>query len=182
MADRYTDVVILCEDLRHLNFVRRYLMCRGVESRRIRAKVAPSGRGAGSQYVIQNYPAEVKALRSRAYLRAGLVVIVDADVCSSEERLRQFAESLEQAQHDRRGESERIALLVPKRNIETWVFHLLGNDVNEDDNYERRVASSDIANAVVAFAEACPAKVAEIRVPSLKRACNELTAFLGRGA
>jgi hypothetical protein len=181
MAERYTQVVILCEDYMHLSFVRRYLIHRGVESHRIRGKVAPSGRGAGSQYVIENYPAEVKAIRSRAYLRAGLVGVVDADVSSVEERLRQFERSLDQAQQNRRGEGERIALLVPKRNVETWVFHLLGNNVNEDEDYKRRVASSDLKNAVAAFAEACPSRVAEIRVPSLQHACNELTTFLSRG-
>ena len=36
MADRYTQVVLLCEDYMHFNFVRRYLMQRGIESRRIR--------------------------------------------------------------------------------------------------------------------------------------------------
>ena len=44
MADRYTQVVILCEDVMHLNFTRRYLIQRGVEERRIRGKVAPAGR------------------------------------------------------------------------------------------------------------------------------------------
>jgi hypothetical protein len=181
MADRYTEVVILCEDIIHLNYVRRYLIRRGIESRRIRGNVAPSGRGAGSQHVIENYPSEVKALRSRAYLRAGLVAVVDADTASVVERLKQFESSLARSQQDRRGDAERIALLVPKRNVETWVFHLLGNNVNEEHDYKKRTAPSDVHEAVAAFAEVCPSKSAEIPVPSLQRACNELTTFLSRG-
>ena len=70
MVDRYTQVVVLCEDFTHFNFVRRYLVERGVEGRRIRGKVNPSGRGAGTQYVVTNYPVEVQAIRSKSYLRA----------------------------------------------------------------------------------------------------------------
>ena len=166
----------------HLSFVRRYLIRRGIESRRIRGRVAPSGRGAGSQYVIENYPLEVKALRSRAYLRAGLVAIVDADTSSVDERLRRLDQSLAQSQQSGRSPLDRIALLIPKRNVETWVFHLLGNEVNEEDDYKRRVALADLKGAVAAFSDVCPAKVADIAVPSLQRACEELTSFLARGA
>ena len=181
MADRYTQIVILCEDDNQMNFVRKYLMRRKVDRRRIRINKAPSGRGAGSHYVIENYPAEVKALRSRAYLRAGLLAVVDADTVPVEERLRQFETSLAQSGQDRRNDTERVGLLIPKRNVETWVFHLLGNDVNEEDDYKKRVTSSNLKEAVDTFADACPAKEADIRVPSLQRACNELTTFLGRG-
>ena len=181
MADRYTDVVILCEDLMHLNFVRRYLLHRGIQSRRIRANMSPSGRGAGAQHVIKNYPLEVKALRSRSYLRAGLVAVIDADTSSIEDRLRQLKTSLvERGQHDRES-TDRIALLSPKRNVETWIFRLLGNDANEEEDYKKRVSTSDTKQAVAAFANVCPQKPAEISLPSLRHACDELTTFLARG-
>jgi hypothetical protein len=182
MTDRYTQVVVLCEDIMHLNFVRRYLIARGIDSRRIRGNVTPAGRGAGSQYVIEKYPAEVKALRSRAYLRAGLVAVCDADTHSVKDRLRHFDGSLAKSGQPARGETERIALLVPKRNVETWVFHLLGNDVDEDSDYKRRVTSPDLKKAIDAFSNVCPSRVADIAVPSLQRACEELTSFLGHGA
>ena len=181
MADRYTQVVILCEDYMHFNFARRYLIQRGIEGRRIRGNVAPSGRGAGSQYVLNGYPKEVKAIRSRGYLRAGLVAVVDADVCSVQQRLRQFDDALVESRQSGRVETERIALLAPKRNVETWVFHLLGNEVNEEDDYKRHVAPSSLKRAIDAFADVCPSKAADISVPSLRHACKELTAFLSRG-
>ena len=180
MADRYTEVVVLCEDIVHLNFVRRYLILRGIQSRRIRGKIAPPGRGAGDQYVIENYPIEVQAIRSRSYLRAGLVVVIDADKSSIDDRLRQLEQSLTQSGQPSRGANERIGLLSPKRNIETWIFYLLGNTVNEDDDYKDRVSPSAIKNAVAAFGNLCPQKAADIAVPSLQHACRELTAFLSR--
>jgi hypothetical protein len=175
MADRYTTVTVLCEDMMHLNFVRRYLMIRGVNSHRIRAKVNPSGLGAGSQYVINNYPIEVQALRSKRHIRAGLIAVADADALSAEERLEQFQRSLGEP---RREGSERIAVLVPRRNVETWIYHLLGNSANETEDYKRRVSTSDLPSAVASFSDQCPSRSAEITVPSLKHACNELTAFL----
>ena len=181
MADRYTQVVVLCEDYMHFNFVRRFLIQRGLEGRRIRGNVAPSGRGAGSQYVIKNYPDEVKALRSRAHLRAGLIAAVDADTNAVADRLRDFNDSLVESGQAVHSETERIALLVPKRNIETWIFYLRGNRVDEEDDYKRRVASADLRQSVEAFSDVCPSKVAHIAVPSLQRACKELTAFLDRG-
>jgi hypothetical protein len=177
MADRYTEVVILCEDIVHLNFVRRYLVLRGIHSRRIRGKIAPPGRGAGAQFVIESYPLEVKTLRSRSFLRAGLVVVVDADNLPVEERLRQLEQSLGQPP---RGDAERIGILTPKRNIETWIFCLVGNTVNEDDDCKTRVSSSAMKDAVAAFGNLCPRKADDISVPSLQLACTELTTFLSR--
>ena len=181
MASRYTEVVILCEDAAHGNFVRRYLIHSGIERRRIRVNMSPSGRGAGTKYVVEKYPLEVKALHSRSYLRAGLVVVIDADISRVDERLQQFKNSLVQDGQSDRNATDRIALLVPKRNVETWIFYLLGNEANEEDNYKNRVSSSDIKEAVAAFANRCPQKANEISLPSLRHACDELTAFRTRG-
>lgn len=181
MADRYTQVVILCEDSMHLNFVRRYFIQRGIEGRRIRGKVSPAGRGAGSQYVLEGYPKEVKAIRSKPHLRAGLVAIIDADALSIKERLGQLEKLLVEDGQTGRGETERIAVLSPKRNIETWIFHLLRNAVDEEAGYKNRVSSSDLKPSVAAFAKICPSKTTEISVPSLRHACGELTAFIDRG-
>jgi hypothetical protein len=181
MAKRYTQVVILCEDYMHLNFARRYLIQRGLEARRIRGNVAPSGRGAGSQYVLKSYPKEVKAIRSRPHIRAGLVAMIDADNLSIEQRLGQLEKSLVEDGQSGREEAERIGLLAPKRNIETWIFYLLGNPVDEETDYKKRVSPSDLKSSVAAFAEKCPQKAAEISAPSLQHACKELTAFMARG-
>lgn len=181
MADRYTQVVILCEDYMHFNFVRRYLIQRGINGRRIRGNVAPVGRGDGSQYVLKGYPKEVKAIRSRPHIRAGLIAIIDADRMSIEERLGQLDKSLSEDGQDERGKAERIGLLSPKRNIETWIFHLLGNAVDEKTDYKNRVSSSDLKPSVAAFVKICPQKTTAIAISSLRHGCEELTAFTARG-
>jgi hypothetical protein len=181
MADRYTQVVILCEDMMHLSFVRRYLIHRGIEARRIRGIVSPAGRGAGSQYVLKNYPVEVKSLRSRPHVRAGLLAVIDADASSVDDRLRQLEQSLAHDGQPGREDTERIGLLAPKRNVETWIFHLVGNEANEEDDYKKRVSPSDLKESVDAFAVMCPARTDTIPLPSLNRACKELTAFIDRG-
>jgi hypothetical protein len=181
MADRYTQVVVLCEDLMHLNFVRRFLIQRGIKDRRIHGKISPSGRGAASQFVIETYPTEVQAIRSKPHLRAGLVAVIDADNQSVADRLRQLEQSLMQSGKSSRKADERIAALSPKRNIETWIFHLCGNAVDEETDYKNRVSSADIKPSVAAFAEACPEKCETLQLPSLQHACKELTAFIERG-
>ena len=181
MADRYTQVVILCEDIMHLSFVRRYLIHRGIQPRRIRGNVSPAGRGAGSQYVLKNYPVEVKSLRSRPHVRAGLLAVIDADASSVDDRLRQLEQSLAHDGQPGRGDAERIGLLAPKRNVETWVFRLLGNEANEEDDYKKHVSPSDVKESVAAFTVMCPARADTIPLPSLKHACREFTAFIDRG-
>ena len=180
MADRYTQVVILCEDFMHFNFVRQYLILCGVEKRRIRGSVAPAGRGAGTQYVINSYPIEVQAIRSKPHLHAGLVAVIDADTSSVDNRLRQLEQSLTKNDKPSRAVNERIGVLSLKRNIETWIFHLLGNAANEDDDYKNRVSSSDIKPSVATFSEMCPQGCDRIPLPSLRHACEELTTFLGK--
>lgn len=180
MSNRYAHVVVLCEDLRHYNFVRRYLILRGVEEDDIVPRISPSGRGAGSRYVLEKAPDEVRAIRRRA-CRAGLVMVIDSDNFSVEDRLRQLNQSMEQSGVSNRGRAERIAVLSPKRNIETWIFHLCGNAANEEDDYKNRVSPSDLKTSVAAFAKMCPHKCEEIPLPSLQHACKELTAFVDLG-
>jgi hypothetical protein len=181
MSNRYTEIVVLCEDLMHFNFVRRYLERRGIEPRRIRSNFVRGARGAGTQHVIKHYPVEVQAIRGKSYLRAGLLAVIDADTSSVGDRLRQLEQSLAQSDKPPRRTDERIGTLVPKRNIETWIFHLLGNVVDEETDYKKRVSSSDLKASVAAFVAKCPQRASEISIPSLQHACGELTTFLARG-
>jgi hypothetical protein len=59
--------IVLCEDLQSKVFIRRALMKRGADSRRIRFEPLPSSgdKGAADAYVIKKYPGQVKAFRAR---------------------------------------------------------------------------------------------------------------------
>jgi hypothetical protein len=132
--------VILCEDLQAQVFIRRALLRRGVESRRIRLVDLPSGSGAGEQYVRKQYPGEVEAHRSQVtHMAAALVVHIDADPgYTVAERHRQLAEALAEGGLAPRQPEERIGHLVPKRNMETWIhFYLDRAQVDEETEYAK---------------------------------------------
>lgn len=142
MSKRHADIVILAEDTAHLNFIRHYLKECNYNPRKIRPIRVPHGTGAGDQFVLEQYGDEVTAYRSKAnYLSVSLVVLVDADHHSVEDRLAQLAECLERLGAAGRGDAERIALLVPKRNIHTWIVFLAGYPVEEESDFKRHAVA-----------------------------------------
>jgi len=179
MPDRYTQVVVLCEDLRQFQFVRHYLIGRGVQSRRIRSQVSPAGRGSGEQYVREHYAQEVaENRRRRTQLNIGLVTLVDADTRTVKERLSELSEQLQAARQNPREREEPIAVLVPRRNVDTWIYYLRGNPVNESDDYKRHVEPRDVQPAAKRLVEQCPHSLPDAAPPALKAGCDELTALL----
>jgi hypothetical protein len=137
MSKRRVRVTLLCEDKQHEVFFRRYLKGVGYTDRDVRSEPYPKGRGAAEQYVRSQYPRQVRALRQFGH-QVALVVITDADRVTATERLRQLDATLQgHAPSQPRREDERIAVLIPRRNIETWIHWLLGDAVNEDMEYPR---------------------------------------------
>lgn len=117
-------LVVLCEDLQSKVFVVRALAKLGYDRRAIRVEMAPSGEGAAEKYVREQYPVWVGFLRSRSATK-GLIVHIDADPTHTvDERHTELAASLSAASKSPRETREPIAELVPKRNIETWIYAL----------------------------------------------------------
>ncbi|OAD20112.1 hypothetical protein THIOM_004207 [Candidatus Thiomargarita nelsonii] len=170
-------VVILCEDITHYHFARKYLRCHGFK--RIIPKICPKGRSSGEQYVRTHYAAEVKAHRSKAnYLNTALVVVIDADLKSIDERITSLNESpnmIELAQAPRL-DTEKIAIFVPARNIETWIHYLNGNDCNEKESYKSlyKKGTSPSQFAEKLAKKICPQGLPDEAPSSLHYACNEL--------
>src|SRR5690349_21297068 len=129
-------VLVLAEDERQQRFVYRYLRQR-FDSHEIRSDVAPVGGGSAEQWVRQRYPEKVKQYRTRT-AETLLVVLIDADRSELRDRDRQLQEALEQARLARRSNPERIAHLIPKRNIETWIRCLSGHEADEVTDYKNR--------------------------------------------
>jgi hypothetical protein len=130
--------VILVEDKQQLVFVTRLLQKLGYEKHKLRLLPLPAGQGSAEQYVREHYAQEVQELRRRAgQLQLAFVVVLDADTGSVEEHQRQLAVQLQAAGLQPRAADERIVHLIPRRNIETWIAYLLGQEVNEADEYER---------------------------------------------
>jgi len=139
VIERIAEIVVLAEDLRQANFVRHYLIRCGHHSRSIVVRIAPQGRGSGEQYVRERYPVEVAYYRHRSYLRkAALAAALDADTGSVQEHERELEAALVAAGQARRDAVEAIAVIIPKRNIETWILCLSGEVVDEGMNYKGR--------------------------------------------
>jgi hypothetical protein len=174
-------VVILGEDQnkRHQNLIRKYLKARGFADRQIRDLAVPVGETPGISFVLSRFASEVHDLRAVAYSR-GLVVVIDADDREVSERKAQLEQKLREAGESLRAEDEAIAIVVPKRNVETWIWYLDGNAVDEitnykgnpvRDNYDLAPAKRAFANFIISgqtpFPE-CPPSLQESRIELLR--------------
>jgi hypothetical protein len=137
-VSRASLVIVVVEDGRHKMFVYRYLRHhRDLRRDEIRLLTSPPGIGSAERWVLERFAVEVGTYRSR-HPETRLIAVVDADVGSVQHRFQQFDEALTATGKpgvDVR--TERIARLVPKRNIETWVLCLNGEIVDEDTDYKR---------------------------------------------
>lgn len=141
-------VIVLAEDRRHQNFALGVLKEAGYDSHDIYRCPLPAGRGAGEQYVREQLPAQVLAFRQRAARAAtALVVLVDADVNSTREIRRRLADALRARQMEPLDATERAAVLVPRRNIETWVVVLDGGMADETTDYRGQVNDRELQPA-----------------------------------
>lgn len=144
-------VAILVEDRLLERFAREALLELGYHRRELRALPYPVGRGSAKQWVDQQYPIEMQAYRRVAqYQRVALLVGSEADELSVERRRQQLASSLESADLSSRGDEEHVCIWVPKWHVETWILHLLGEQVDEETNYKSRVRHLQITFSHVA--------------------------------
>ena len=133
-------VIVLVEDEHHRMLVRRYLTECGLNGHAIRIHQSPSGRGSAEGWVLKRFVAETRVYRNRA-TRAGiaLIVMTDADNQSVLERMAHLDQALVDFGQPKVGKSERIARLIPRRNVETWILCL--NDeqgVDEISDYTKQ--------------------------------------------
>lgn len=165
-------MVVVCEDAQQRVFIYRLLKAFGLH-RRFRAEVAQEGRGTADQWVRETYPDEVAAYR-QSTMAVGLVTAIDADENPVRFRYRQLNEKLDANNLAPRKRDEQICLLVPKRNIETWIYALLGHDVNETDTHWKLEQESECQPAVEQLVEFLRHGIPENLIPSLRRGCKEL--------
>jgi hypothetical protein len=175
VADRIAELIILAEDLLQANFARRYLQRAG--HRNLNIKIAPSARGSGEQFVRENYPTEMQYYRQRSHhRRAGLVVVIDADVKSVNERQSELERALTEAKEAPRGATEMVAVLIPKRNVETWILCLTRESVDEVTDYSDRDLNAFTKEAAEIFYEWSRPNytVPESCIPSLNQGLQEI--------
>ena len=185
---RRVDAVLLCEDARQQDFLLRLLKKRGYSVRDIKVLSAPFGEGAGDQYVVSNYPAQVggiKGFRSKSqHCKCCLVVGIDADNHSVDYRYRQLDEELrktEELREDRiqpRQTEEPIAIFVPKWHIETWIDYLLNDSPVSEEEPSRlhgKTTSKQCKEAADSFFQfATQSTLPPDGPPSLQRGVEEM--------
>lgn len=152
--NRPSKVVVIAEDDRTHSFVWAFLKKLNYRRHHYQPRRLPSG--CGEQFVREEFAKEVKALRSRSASTV-LIAVVDADNGTVDERIRQLAGSLRAKDMLERSDAEPIAILVPKRNIETWIYCLAGQPVNEADDYKPRLGSAGDARIADSVREAAHA-------------------------
>jgi len=139
VSERIAEIVVLSEDLNQTNLIRRALKHKGHDSRTIRINQSPGGGGSGEHYVRESFSGEVAHYRNRATRRsAALVVVIDADTRTLQQRERELEAVLKAAGQQKRKPKESISILIPRRNVETWILCLTGDRVDELSDYSNR--------------------------------------------
>lgn len=176
MSGRQVQIEVVCEDSQHEAFVRRVLAGLGHDRNKLRVTKSPHGRGAADAWVLAQIPRLLREYRARhrAYF---IVVMMDADRVSAKERLRQLDEICQDQGVEPRRPDERVAVLLPKRNIETWLAYLDGATVDEHSAYPKLPFASGCQPQVSALLEGCRKnQLREPVPPSLTQACSEYRA------
>ncbi len=176
MARREARLIVLCEDNAQERFLGGLEM--GMGYRRVRLVRLPAGQGSGELHVRRNYAAEVRAHRSKrnAQPMLALITMLDADVVTTDHRHQQLAYELANDGQAPRQPEERIAILVPKRHVESWVKFLetgVGDEAGRYDNNQFSLPQCRVAGENLAekrSANALPAGTPA----SLLRAWDEL--------
>ncbi|MEM9456962.1 MAG: hypothetical protein AAGF11_22480 [Myxococcota bacterium] len=181
---RKVEFTLLCEDQQHATFLRRYLRRQGFNFRQFRILPCPAGSQSGEQWVRQSFPKEVRAQRRRAThsRTASLLVMIDADGHEEGFRHEQFDGALEASGQGARGDEERIAILVPRRNIESWLHFTTRGEIDEVVDFKVRYrGDADACREAAKHAvEICRSRreggegASSPAPPSLLRACREL--------
>lgn len=182
MSKKRVRLVLICEDLQQMYFVRRYLMLRyGYKRHELDERIAPKGSGSGEQFVRERYVKEVQAYRRQLGYRpvgSAIIAMVDADMNTVVERQRQFDQALLDEGQATRQKHEQIGVFVPRRNIETWIRYLRGETVVENDlvSYAKQTGSERSCLPQVKHLVAlCQTNALSADAPdSLHRACDEI--------
>jgi hypothetical protein len=176
MSSRRAKIIILCEGAEDYYLARDALMRMGWKKRMFESRICPAGKQAGEQFVRQKYPGEVRAQRTSK--GSMLLVCTDADGKEVSERVRQLDTALKAAGERPRGRREGVALWIPSRNLETWVYlYAHGGPVNELINYKGykyKLQEADFQVAARRLGDDLKRRVAPSRTcPSLARAFVE---------
>ncbi len=180
---RTARLILVCEDQQQAAFARRYIKkLRNFDDRSMRVELNPKGFGSGEQFIRGKFVKEVRAHRqktSHSPVGTILIVLIDADLYSVKERIKQLNDALEMDEQERVKDSEKIGIFVPKRNIETWIYYGRGEAVDEETAYPKLSKESHCKDSVNNYVtQICANKLPADAPTSLNHACTELGRIL----
>ena len=166
--------IVLCEDAQMKSFITGFLKIHGIGERSVRVRNYPAGKGCGEAFVKKEYDKEVRYLQSKSYNRLTLVVCSDADKYTCDERIG-FIEEETRKRIGRNRDKEKIIMWIPKREIETWICFLNGEDVDEEQDFRHSGKPQKCRKQAQKMAEYCQDQIElDTRsVPSLMMAKKE---------
>ena len=94
---------------------------------------------------------------------------------STESRRAQLDTECDEKGIPRRKDGERVLVIVPRRNIETWLAYLAGGEVDEEKRYPRLDRERDCGQRADELFRMCHEKqrLREPAPPSLREACDD---------
>ena len=157
---REVRLIVLYEGWRDRKFIQAYLKQGGYKGSVQYEACAKEYKDGGEKTVRGRYAAEVAYIRNYVAKNSSatrwLLVHIDADVRTVAERYKQLNDLL--PREKRRSDKDPVCTLVPKRNTETWVYHLTRADkaVTEVEDYKYKVSDDDVTAAGRLLAENDP--------------------------
>ncbi len=91
-----SQIILLVEDKRHEQFTRRYLRRLNYGAHTMRFVTSPTGAGSAEGWVREQFPIQVEACRRRQ-AETKLIVLIDADALTVQQRRAQLDQTLRQA-------------------------------------------------------------------------------------
>ena len=186
---RVSRVVVVCEGFEDSAFARGFFNEAGL-SREIQPRENPRGKSSGHDFVRKAFVEEVKNLQ-RFKEGRGVIGFIDEDSTGTEKRITQIDSDLRKLGLPEISASSGRCVLVPVRNLETWVYWLRANQenrqcqANETEDFKQRppkgetkLEKKDFSAAGSTFHTLNPASLPKDCLPALGQARLYLRQFL----
>lgn len=167
-------VVLICEDSQQEYFARHVLCGLGYKKKKIRSIPPRRGKGDAGEFVKNAFLRELRKFQ-KGHTTYALIVVCDAD---GKDRLTDWKEACNRGGLEWPGSDQRVALFFPNREIENWIYHLRGKDVDEARKCAKLKGAGDCQDAVEQLVGFCRSgKLPPDALPSLRQACAEYARF-----
>ncbi len=179
MSSRSVQCIVVCEDIQHEVFARRFLKLSKIQPHNIRIRRCPNPKSGGDakHWIKTNLPDQLGGLKSyntkNRFTALVLIVIADADDKTVEQRIKHVTSGCSPKPNP----NENVCFIIPKWTIETWIMYL--RDGSADESYRIRSKDKlkrerDCWPQVKQLKDMCDSNSLPQSAPdSLRKACTE---------